>query len=100
MKKRLKLPNGFGSVVYYGDSNRRQPYVVKKTISGRQKIIGQFSTYAEGLAFLVEYNKNPSLFSPSLITFAEVYELIRCRYRLCITEKVQAAASSYVHIRS
>lgn len=37
MKKRLKLPNGFGSVVYYGDSNRRQPYVVKKTISGRQK---------------------------------------------------------------
>ena len=76
MKKRLKLPNGFGSVVYYGDSNRRQPYVVKKTISGRQKIIGQFSTYAEGLAFLVEYNKNPSLFSPSLITFAEVYELM------------------------
>lgn len=76
MKKRLKLPNGFGSVVYYGDSNRRQPYVVKKTISGRQKIIGQFSTYEEGLAFLVEYNKNPSLFSPSLITFSEVYDLM------------------------
>lgn len=76
MKKRLKLPNGFGSVVYYGDSNRRKPYLVKKTISGHQKIIGQFATYEKGLAFLVEYNKNPSLFSPSLITFSEVYDLM------------------------
>lgn len=50
--------------------------LLKKTISGRQKIIGQFATYEEGLAFLVEYNKNPSLFSPSLITFSEVYELM------------------------
>lgn len=72
--KKLKLPNGFGSISYYGE-HRRKPYAVKKYIQGKQKPIGYFSTYADALAYLVAYNKNPSLFNPSEITFAEVYKL-------------------------
>lgn len=75
MQKRLKLPNGFGSISYYGDKNRRKPYVAKKYINGKQQPVGYFESYEEALAFLVAYNKNPSILSPNLITFAEVYNL-------------------------
>lgn len=72
--KNLKLPNGFGSISYYGD-HRRRPYVVKKYIDGKQKPIGYFATYEDALAYLVAYNKNPSLFNPSEITFSEIFKL-------------------------
>ena len=71
----MKLPNGFGSIACYS-GNRRRPYIVRKYIDGRQKIIGQYATYEDALAFLVDYNKNPSLFAPATITFAEVYRLM------------------------
>lgn len=32
----MKLPNGYGTV-YKLSGNRRRPYVVKKTIDGKQK---------------------------------------------------------------
>ena len=72
--KKLKLPNGFGSISYYGD-HRRRPYVCKKYIQGKQKPIGYFATYEDALAYLVAYNKNPSLFNPSEITFSEIFKL-------------------------
>lgn len=72
----MKLPNGFGSVTKRIDGNRRKPYIVRKTIQGKQTIIGSFATYAEAIAFLVEYNKNPHIYSPSQITFAELYYLM------------------------
>ena len=72
----MKLPNGFGSVTKRTDGNRRNPYIVRKTIQGKQTIIGSFATYAEAIAFLVEYNKNPHIYSPSQITFAELYHLM------------------------
>ena len=71
---RLKLPNGFGSISYYGE-HRRRPYVVKKYIDGRQKPIGYFASYEDALAYLIAYNKNPSLFNPSEITFGEIFKL-------------------------
>lgn len=74
-KQRMKLPHGFGSITEKTDSRRRRPFVIKKTIGGRQKVIGYASSYAEALALLVEYNKNPSLFAPTLITFSEIFEL-------------------------
>lgn len=76
-RKRMKLPNGFGSVVLRTDCNRRKPWSVKVTIDGRQKSIGDTATEIEGLALLAEYHKNPSLFTPALITFSEVFELMR-----------------------
>ena len=72
--KKLKLPNGFGSISYYGD-HRRRPYVVKKYIDGKQKPIGYYATYEDALAYLIAYNKNPSLFNPSEITFSEIFKL-------------------------
>ena len=40
MKKRLKLPNGFGSITRKADGRRRKPYVVRKTIGSKQIAIG------------------------------------------------------------
>lgn len=71
---KLKLPNGFGSISYYGE-HRRKPYVCKKYIEGKQKPIGYFATYEDALAYLVAYNKNPSLFNPSKISFSEIFKL-------------------------
>lgn len=75
MQKRLKLPNGFGSISYYGDKRRRKPYVAKKYIGGKQKPVGYFESYEAALAYLVAYNRDPSLFNASEITFAEVFRL-------------------------
>lgn len=72
--KKLKLPNGFGSISYYGE-HRRRPYVAKKYIDGKQKPIGYYATYEDALAYLIAYNKNPSLFNPSEITFSEIFKL-------------------------
>ena len=74
-KKNLKLPNGFGSITKRSDGSLRKPYMIRKWISGHQKCIAYAATYEEALAFLVEYNKNPVLYSPSKTTFKEVYEL-------------------------
>lgn len=76
----MKLPNGFGTIVKYTDKPRRRPYVVKKTIDGRQRIVGRFETHADALAFLVDYNKQPAIYG-NAITFSEIYSLMaRERY--------------------
>lgn len=96
----MKLPNGFGSITCYG-GNRRRPWIVKKTSQGKQKIIGQFATQEEALAYLVEYNKNPNLFSPSLITFAEVYQLMAAeRYPKLVQATCNNYKAAYKHCTS
>ncbi|WP_417574838.1 hypothetical protein [Phascolarctobacterium faecium] len=49
-RKRMKLPNGFGSIIFLHGS-RRRPWAVLKTINGRSKYIGYFPTHAEALIF-------------------------------------------------
>lgn len=73
-RKRMKLPNGFGSIIFL-PGNRRRPYAVLKTINGKSKYIGYFATYNESLIFLAECNKDPSIYLPSQITFSEIYKL-------------------------
>ena len=73
-KRRFKLPNGFGSIVFL-TGNRREPWAVRKTIEGKQLYIGFFATEEEAFTFLVNYNKDPSIYAPALITFGEVYRL-------------------------
>lgn len=75
-KKRYRLPNGYGSVTCRSDGFRRKPWIVRKSIQGRQVIIGSFSTYEEAISFLVDCNKNPLIYSPSQITFSEIYHLM------------------------
>lgn len=88
-RNRMKLPNGFGSITEKTDGRRRRPFIIKKTIGGRSKVIGYAATYAEALAYLVEYNKNPSLFAPSLVTFAEIFELWKAEKYPLISENTR-----------
>lgn len=90
MKKRLKLPNGFGSITRKADGRRRKPYVVRKTIGGKQIAIGYFATYEEAIAFLVEANKNPHIYSPSQITFSEMYHCMAAERFLKIAKSTQS----------
>lgn len=52
----MRLPNGYGSV-YKLTGNRRRPWVVKKSIEGKQKALGYFVTQEEALTFLVGINR-------------------------------------------
>ena len=74
----MKNGNGNGSV-YKASGKRRKPWIIRVTIgystSGTQirKIIGSYETKREGQEALLEYLKNPTLFSK--ITFGEVRKL-------------------------
>lgn len=101
MPKRLKLPNGFGSISYYGDKRRRKPYVAKKYICGKQKPVGYFESYEAALAYLVAYNKDPSLFNASEITFAEVFRLWSAEHYPKIAKSTRANYNAaYRHCRA
>lgn len=65
----MRLPNGFGTV-YKLSGNRRRPFVVKKTIDGKQRALGYFSTHDEALAFLLKYNHEPTGLTA---TFSDIY---------------------------
>lgn len=74
MKKRMKFPNGFGSISELS-GNRRRPWAVRKTISGHSVYLGYFASFDDAITFLVDYNKNPAMYQPDLMTFADVYRL-------------------------
>ena len=57
MKRRLKLPNGFGSIVQLS-GNRRKPYAVRK----HGKYLAYFSYYEDAM-ILITYNKLRKLIS-------------------------------------
>ena len=65
----MKLPNGYGTV-YKLTGNRRRPWVVKKTIDGRQKPLGYFTTREEAFAFIVSVNH---MTPEREVTFSAVY---------------------------
>lgn len=101
MQKRLKLPNGFGSISYYGDKRRRKPYVAKKYIGGKQKPIGYFESYEAALSYLVAYNRDPSLFNASEITFAEVFRLWSAEHYPKIAKSTRGNyATAYRHCQA
>lgn len=97
--KRLKLPNGFGSITKKS-GRRRRPYEIRKFIDGRQKVIGYEASYESALAFLCEYNKNPLLFSPSEITFSELFTLVKAYlYPRIKPHTQQSYTASYNHLK-
>ena len=63
-KNNLKLPNGFGSILFLGNK-RRHPYAALKTTgwddNGRQirKYVGYAKTYNEAYQILLNYSSNP-----------------------------------------
>lgn len=97
--KRLKLPNGFSSITKKS-GRRRRPYEIRKFIDGRQKVIGYEASYESALAFLCEYNKNPLLFSPSEITFSELFTLVKAYlYPRIKPHTQQSYTASYNHLK-
>lgn len=62
-----------------------------------QKVIGYETTYESALAFLCEYNKNPLLFSPSEITFDELFCLVKAYLYPRIKERTQKKARQVLH---
>lgn len=80
-RKRMRLPNGFGSVVKLSGKRRRRPYMARKTEGFDPetgypiyKILGYFETYAEAYEFLSDYNRRPDETIGKTKTFADVYE--------------------------
>lgn len=86
-KKRMRLPNGIGSVHKINDGKRRRnPWRARvpshvefnaETGKASQKYIniGYFATETEAIEALFEYRKNPYTIEASACTFADVYEM-------------------------
>lgn len=89
-RKRLKYPNGFGTV-YKLSGNRAKPWVAAKTfgwenrsdannVKQLQRAIGYFPTEADAIAALVAYNKNPYDIETNTVTFSDAYGLWSAEY--------------------
>lgn len=84
--KNLKLPNGFGSIVYLGE-NRRNPYGALKTtgwdIDGKQirEYVGYAKTWNDAYKILLEYNGSPYDLKYKNITLGEMYEKLKIRLK-------------------
>ncbi len=86
-KKRMRLPNGIGSVHQINDGKRRRnPWRARipshvefnaKTGKLSQKYIniGYFATEIEAIEALFEYRRNPYTIDSSVCTFADVYNM-------------------------
>ena len=80
--KRMKLPNGFGSIMERKGRNLREPFYARvctgkdpfgKPILKPLKPKASFATYNEAYQALVEYNRNPYDLEDD-ITVSELYE--------------------------
>ena len=86
-KKRMRLPNGFGSVHQIGgNKRRRKPWRARvpshiefdeDTGTAKRKYItiGYYETEKEAILALTDYVKNPYTADAATITFADVFEM-------------------------
>lgn len=102
--RNLKLPNGFGTIVYLGDK-RRKPYGAMKTLGWTEKgtqirkYVGYGKTWNEAYEELLKYNRMPFNIDNKNITVGEVYKLVEKElYRLLQEEKI--SNSSYTALIS
>lgn len=105
-KKRMKLPNGFGSIKYLG-TGRRNPYAAyppteKWTSSGpvAQKVLAYKATWEEAYEVLTAYHLeregkikvNRNVFIDRSPSFSEVYERFY-QEKFCISGRQYSAAT-------
>lgn len=86
-KKRMRLPNGIGSVHQINDGKRRRnPWRARVPshvefneetgkVSQKYINIGYFATETEAIEALFEYRKNPYTIEASVCTFADIYDM-------------------------
>lgn len=82
LKQKLKMPkraNGKGSITMRQDGNRSKPYMVRATVNGKQKHIGDTETYEDGLLMLADFGTHPERYLKSYkqATFAQIFNLVR-----------------------
>lgn len=80
--RKMRLPNGFGSIVTL-KGNRRNPYAAYTKTEGYtedghpiRKALGYFETWEDAYNCLLDYNKDPLAFDSQKTTFAELYALL------------------------
>lgn len=75
----MKLPNGYGSVVFLG-KKRRRPWAARVTVGWNEekKQVYKYLSYhekrTEAFTALVEYNKNPYDIATTTVTLADVFK--------------------------
>lgn len=76
--KRMKLPNGYGSICKVKEK-KRNGYIVRVTTGWdenckqQRKVLGYVSSQAEGLRLLADYHSNPYDLNYKDITFAQIW---------------------------
>lgn len=90
-RRRMRLPNGIGSVHLIGDGkSRRNPWrarvpahievdEVMGTATQKYITIGYFPTEADAIEALMEYRKSPYTIEAATCTFADIYEMWKVR---------------------
>lgn len=105
-KKRMRLPNGIGSVHQINDGKRRRkPWRARvpshvEWIDGvaKQKYInlGYYETEKEAIAALFDYQKNPYTLEASTATFADVFEMWKVKkYSKLSASSIQVYTAAY-----
>lgn len=105
-KKRMRLPNGIGSVHHINDGKaRRRPYRArvlshiefdKATGKATQKYItiGYYEKEADAIEALFEYRKSPYTIEASTCTFADVFEMWKAKKYPTISQAGQRGYNS------
>lgn len=100
--KRMRLPNGFGSITEVKNRNLRNPFLARvctgKTLEGKPilkplKPKSYFRTYNEAYEALTEYNKNPYDLDLD-ITVKELYEKWSSEYFKNVSETAVRTVTS------
>ena len=90
-KRRMRLPNGIGSVHKIGDGkNRRKPWRARVpshiefdaaagTATQKYITIGYFEKEADAIAALFDYKKNPYTMDAAVTTFSDVFEMWKAK---------------------
>lgn len=79
MAKRMRNPNGYGSITKLS-GNRRNPYMVKVNTHMDERyypvydILGYYPTWADASIALAKYNDDPYDISAAHMTFAQLYK--------------------------
>lgn len=78
--KRLRLPNGFGSISYLGE-RRRRPFMMRAPSTydeyGKEirPILGYTDNYYDAYTQLVAYNQNPNKIKEDTLRFSDLFTL-------------------------